>query len=181
MNREQAIEKYLIEEEKIVPPKIVILHVSPDVAIYNILKHISSIDYTPTQWKEEDRAIQFLPNNEHFELMDIMDIKKPDNTYDLIICSHVLEHVKDDQLAMSELYRVLKQGGRAILCVPFSKTAEEYEEAAEVSEHYRAYTPMIYEERLKLAGFELERYGEEDINKYEGGFLTIATKPYAKL
>ena len=39
-------------------------------------------------------------------LMDITQIGAPSNTYDLIFCSHVLEHVTDDHAAMKELYRV---------------------------------------------------------------------------
>ena len=60
---------------------------------------------------------------------DIADVKFPDNTFDLIVCNHVLEHVPRDDLAISELYRVLKPGGVAILQVPISvklnKTIEE--------------------------------------------------------
>ena len=48
-----------------------------------------------------------------------------DNFFDVIICNHVLEHVKDDQKAMSELFRVLKPEGFAILQIPISKTARE--------------------------------------------------------
>ena len=42
--------------------------------------------------------------------MDITDIQYPDNTFDVIYCSHVLEHVQDDRKAMAEFYRVLKSG-----------------------------------------------------------------------
>jgi ubiquinone/menaquinone biosynthesis C-methylase UbiE len=44
-----------------------------------------------------------------------------DNFFDVIICNHVLEHVKDDQKAMSELFRVLNPKGIAILQVPIYK------------------------------------------------------------
>ena len=42
-----------------------------------------------------------------------------DNHFDVVLCNHVLEHVKDDILAMREIARVLKPGGFAILQVPF--------------------------------------------------------------
>ncbi|HER25177.1 MAG TPA: class I SAM-dependent methyltransferase [Candidatus Atribacteria bacterium] len=47
--------------------------------------------------------------------LDIADMNFEDNFFDVIICTHVLEHVKDDQKAISELFRVLKPGGEAIL------------------------------------------------------------------
>lgn len=51
--------------------------------------------------------------------MDIHDIPFPENTFDAVLCNHVLEHVRDDIRAMSEIHRVLKPGGFAILQVPF--------------------------------------------------------------
>src|SRR5690606_3199115 len=52
--------------------------------------------------------------------MDITDIQYPDNTFDFIYCSHVLEHVIEDQKAMSEFARVLKPGGTGIFRVPIT-------------------------------------------------------------
>ena len=42
----------------------------------------------------------------------------PNNTYDVIICSDVIEHIADDRTAFSELARVLKHGGTLLLSVP---------------------------------------------------------------
>lgn len=50
--------------------------------------------------------------------MEITKIQYPDNTFDIIYCSHVLEHIPNDRLAMAELFRVLKPGGWAMLQVP---------------------------------------------------------------
>ena len=54
--------------------------------------------------------------------LDITDMDFEDNFFNVIICSHVLEHIKDDQKAMSELFRVLRPKGFAILQVLFNKT-----------------------------------------------------------
>ena len=83
--------------------------------------------------------------------MDITNIKYEDNSFDVIICNHVLEHIPDDRKAMSELYRVLKPGGWAILQVPISlllnktyedptvTTPEEREKVFGQSDHVRIY------------------------------------------
>ena len=54
------------------------------------------------------------------ESMDITDIAWSDGTFDVIYCSHVLEHVVDDHRAMRELCRVLAPGGWAMLNVPIT-------------------------------------------------------------
>lgn len=94
--------------------------------------------------------------------MDITDIQYPNETFDVIYCSHVLEHVQEDLKAMSEFVRVLKSDGWAVLIVPI--TAEStYEDPAITdpnerllhfgqSDHVRKYGPDIVT-RLKKAGF----------------------------
>jgi SAM-dependent methyltransferase len=97
--------------------------------------------------------------------MDITDIRYPDGSFDVIYCSHVLEHVPDDRRAMSELHRVLKEDGWAIILVPI--TAERtYEDPSVVDpddrlrvfgqrDHVRRYG-SDYVDRLRDAGFNVE-------------------------
>ena len=104
--------------------------------------------------------------------MDICDIKLPDESFDLIFCSHVLEHVQDDQQAMRELCRVLDRSGTAFLLVPI--TAEQTREDPSITDpqerlrlfgqddHVRRYGPD-YVDRLEGAGFAVECYAVEDL------------------
>ena len=97
--------------------------------------------------------------------MDITDIQYPDDSFDAIYCSHVLEHVPDDAKAMSELYRVLKPGGWAILAVPIrgdttfedptTTEPEERERLFGQSDHVRYYG-KDFKDRLEAAGFEVK-------------------------
>jgi SAM-dependent methyltransferase len=99
--------------------------------------------------------------------MDITDIKYPDNSFDAIICCHVLEHIEDDAKAMSELYRVLKPGGWAVLQVPISKVLDKTFEDSSVrtpferekmfgqDDHVRIYG-LDYVRRLTRAGFKVD-------------------------
>jgi SAM-dependent methyltransferase len=97
--------------------------------------------------------------------MDIMDIRYPNESFDVIYCSHVLEHVADDRKAISEFHRVLKRDGWAILLVPVvaEKTFEdpsivdpdERVKAYGQEDHVRAYGPD-YADRLREAGFKVD-------------------------
>lgn len=108
------------------------------------------------------------------EKMDICNINYPDNSFDIIYCSHVLEHVPDDQQAMKEFCRVLKTDGWAILNVPITcqKTLEnksivDPKERLKVfgqKDHVRRYGPD-YIDRLRNAGFTVQKFKTNDLVK----------------
>lgn len=97
---------------------------------------------------------------------DLQHLPFAANSFDAILCLHVLEHVPDDRQAMQELYRVLKVGGWAILQVPIHRqtTFEDpyVQSPAErlrlfgQADHVRVYG-MDYYERLEQAGFAVTR------------------------
>ncbi len=102
-----------------------------------------------------------------------------DRLFDLIICNHVLEHIKPDSLAVKEIYRVMKPGGNAILQVPFTtgveKNIEIDHEKNEASgsalygqkDHVRIYALKAYLDLLKAAGFILHVQYPEELKKYQ--------------
>lgn len=97
-----------------------------------------------------------------------------DASFDLIVCSHVLEHVKDDRMAMRELYRVLSPEGRAILMVPILTTASDIdEEVSELSvedrwrrfgqdDHVRMYNRIGWLSRLYETGWFINKLEMDD-------------------
>jgi O-antigen biosynthesis protein len=101
--------------------------------------------------------------------VDICDLSKfAEGSFDLIYCSHVLEHVNDDTLAMQELYRILAPGGMAMLYVPIFDIAGIVEDKNDLTEeerwrrfgqndHVRIYNSDGFAGRLAAAGFEVEK------------------------
>lgn len=96
--------------------------------------------------------------------MNIMDIQFGEGTFDIVYCSHVLEHVADDRKAIAEFFRVLKPGGWAILLVPVI-AERSWEDPTIVDpaertrhfgrpDHVRAYGPD-FAARVAAAGFEV--------------------------
>ena len=106
------------------------------------------------------------------EKMDITNINYPDNTFSIIYCSHVLEHIEDDTKALSELYRIIMQEGWAVLQVPI--TSDKTYEDPKITDpemrkkhfgqwdHVRRCGPD-YIERIKSAGFQSETLRATDV------------------
>ncbi|MCK7555267.1 methyltransferase domain-containing protein [Chitinophaga sedimenti] len=92
------------------------LHIAPEAMFYARYKKIKGLDYTPGD-KFADTFESTYPSDT--QCIDITSMPQiADNTYDVILCSHVLEYVEEDSKAMREMLRVLKPGGRALLQVP---------------------------------------------------------------
>ena len=94
------------------------LHVAPEQPYLKRFKSLKNLDYTTADLDSPIADIH----------LDVMKMDIPDNTYDVVICNHVLEHVKDANVAMREILRVLKPGGWAILLVPIRMDVDTNED-----------------------------------------------------
>lgn len=137
-------------------PSVKFLEVAPSAALKR---------YLYKEWGESFLyTADLYMDNVDFKV-DIQNMEEiPDQTFDFIVCSHVLEHVKDDQKAMGELNRVLKDAGLGILLVPINLFQEQTDEEWGLSEeenwrrfgqgdHVRAYNKLDYVARLEANGF----------------------------
>ena len=110
------------------------------------------------------------------EAMDIQNIQYPNDYFDFIYCSHVLEHVPDDHKAVKELYRVLRPGGTALIMVPIKHSLKETYEDKSIntqeliinhygqSDHLRCYG-TDFQELLESNGFKCLKYSNKDFDK----------------
>lgn len=116
-DKEKSVFLYLSDILNLFEPPYLwkkVLHIAPEKGIAeHIMK--TGIDYICGDYFMDG---YFYPP--YVRKMDIRCLPYPDNKFDLIICNHVLEHVENDRKAMSELYRVLTKGGKAILQAPVS-------------------------------------------------------------
>ena len=72
------------------------------------------LTYKPALYIKGD----LFPSNESIQKIDLQNIPFSDETFDIVICNHMLEHVDDPVAALRELRRVLKPGARLICQTP---------------------------------------------------------------
>lgn len=149
-----------------------ILHFSPPRTLYRSFKKRTDIHYIATDFEDE-----FIADHSY----DITNIKLPDNSQDVIICYHVLEHITEDLKAMNELYRILKPNGVCLIQTPF-KEGDIYEDYSITSEagrlnafgqkdHVRIYSLNGLNERLQSVNFNTEIIAFQAIENHQNGWL----------
>ncbi|MBT9314586.1 class I SAM-dependent methyltransferase [Leptothoe spongobia] len=138
-----------------------LLHVAPEHAFKKIFSEAIGNGYLTADLMATDVM----------EKMDITNIQHPENSFDIIYCSHVFEHVPDDRKAMREFFRVLRPSGWAVLNVPIVADVT-YEDPSITDpdertrlfgqpDHVRNYGPD-YKNRLEEAGFNVSVFSPED-------------------
>lgn len=94
-----------------------VLHIAPELSIQQYFSSKFK-DYTTADKFRTNVDIQF----------DVIDIPFPDQTFDIVYASHILQYPQDDLQAISEMHRVLKPNGIAIIPMPVfrEKTVDDY-------------------------------------------------------
>jgi SAM-dependent methyltransferase len=109
-----------------------VLHVAPEPQLSRWFRQRSEIDYLAGDKRAADSPYsKRLPD--WVSDVDVTNLASFERRFDLIVCNHVLEHILDDRLALRELFRALKPGGRAILQVPYTTRLEASVEDASVA------------------------------------------------
>lgn len=173
LERHRQMWLYLQNETDFFTAKLKVLHIAPEQEFVRKFKKMKNLDYTSADLFSPIVDVK----------ADIVDLPFEDNSFDVIICNHVLEHIVDDRKAMSELYRVMKSGGWGIVQVPMKNSLEKtYEDFTitdpkERQKHFGQYDHvrwygMDYFDRLKSVGFEADvnfysqKFSEEDIERF---------------
>lgn len=180
---------YKLYIDSFVPPDGIrrVLDFAPSVPLSNYLRGRSDFKY---------RTADLMMSGVD-DVVDITDMPMyADSSFDFFICSHVLEHVSDDSLAINELYRVLSPGGSGIVMVPVTPDgtfdedpsvddeAERWKRFAQ-GDHVRLYDQATLCSRLRNGGFEVSlrdvgSFGQDSFDKYgiaPNSVLYVVGKP----
>lgn len=173
LERHRLLWLYLKEETDFFTTSLKVLHFAPEQAFYKRFRNLKNLNYVTTDLNSPLADVK----------ADICNLPFEDNTFDVILCNHVLEHIPDDTKAMSELYRVLKSGGWGIFQIPQDlkrdKTFEDNSITDKVErakifgqyDHVRIYG-RDYFDKLRTIGFMVDEVNytkqltPEKINRY---------------
>ena len=142
-----------------------VLHVAPDFGLYLWLIRHGGLRYTAC-----DIDASRYRHIKGTVTADLTRTPFEAGSFDIVICSHVLEHIPEDRAAMAEVLRILKPGGMALLLVPLATDGGETDEDPTVTErgdrvarfgqwdHVRLYERSDFLSRLREVGFEVELF-----------------------
>jgi SAM-dependent methyltransferase len=139
------------------------LQVAPEPALERLFRSLPNLDYISGDLDSPWAMVK----------LDITNIGCEHGSFDVILCSHVLEHIVDDRKAMRELFRVLRPGGWAILQPPVDLNRET------TFEDPRMVSP---DQRTRAFGGEghVRTYGRDYADRLEEAGFTVRVDSYAR-
>jgi SAM-dependent methyltransferase len=117
-----------------------------------------------------DRARSRLPAARLVELEPDAPLPLDDSAFDLVLCAETIEHVRDVQLLLSEIRRVLRPGGRLALTTPANLPLGRRPDP--LSPHLRQFTRRSLSRLLDQLGFELI-----ELRRRSATLLAVARRP----
>ncbi|HET7361758.1 MAG TPA: class I SAM-dependent methyltransferase [Salinimicrobium sp.] len=173
LERHRLLWLFLKNETDFFSKSLKVLHFAPEQAFYKRFRKLKNLSYTTTDLNSPLADVK----------ADICDLPFDDNSFDFILCNHVLEHIPDDTKAMQELYRVLRPEGKAVLQIPQDlKRKKTFEDDSITNpnertkifgqyDHLRVYG-RDYFDKLRNIGFKVEevdytaKLSAKEIDKY---------------
>lgn len=173
LERHRLLWLFLQHNTNFFTEKLKVLHFAPEQSFFKRFKKQSNLDYITIDLHSPLADVK----------ADICQLPFEDNSFDVVLCNHVLEHIPEDKKAMQELFRVLKPKGWGVFQVPQDisrKTTFEDNTIVDKKErtrifgqydHVRVYG-LDYFDRLRAVGFMVEQvYMQQhmsvvDIKKY---------------
>lgn len=162
-DRTRLMKLYLESRTPVRTTRQSLLHIAPDFGLYLWLRTLPQLAYTGSDI--DPSRYRHIAN---MQPADLTAMPFPDDAFDIVVCSHVLEHVPDDAKAMREIRRILKPGGHAILLTPQATDGLPTEEDPSISDpaeqdrrfgqwdHVRIYSREDFLARMAAAGFSVE-------------------------
>ncbi len=173
LERHRLIWLYLKEKTEFFTDELNVLHIAPEQPFYRRFEKLEKLNYITADLESPIAKVK----------MDIKEMPFEDNSFDVLLCNHVLEHIDNELKATKEIYRVLKPGGWAILQVPLDFNLETTYEDLSITDpkerekhfgrhdHIRLYG-RDYAQRLEKSGLKVfadefvKNFVKAEVEKY---------------
>jgi SAM-dependent methyltransferase len=132
-----------------------VLHFAPNRGLYDRLAADPRADWLPVDPVRRESVV----------FADVQRLPFRTETFDLVICSHVLEHVPDDSQALGEIRRVLSPEGRALVLVPLNWNRET-DEAPDCTDPVRRRERFCQADHVRV-------YGHDITSRFKDAGLTV--------
>jgi len=186
LERHRLFWLYLKNETDFFTAPLKVLHFAPEQVFYKYFRKLDNLDYVTTDLNSPLADIK----------ADICNLPFENDSFDVIFCNHVLEHIPDDTKAMQELYRILRKGGWGIFQIPQDLNRVETFEDDSITDkkerakifgqydHVRIYG-RDYFNKLREIGFKVEEIdytatlSAEEIERFrlaKGEIIPLAKK-----
>ena len=155
LERHRLLWLYLKEETDFFTSAKKVLHMAPEQCFLPVFKKQKNLDYITADLHSPIADVK----------ADILNLPFDDNSFDVVFCNHVLEHISDDTKAMQELYRVLKPNGMGVFQIPQDISREKTFEDNSITDR---------KERAKIFGQydHVRIYGRDYFDKLRSiGFI----------
>lgn len=162
LERHRLIWLYLKERTDFFQKKHSVLHIAPEACYIERFQKMHGDQYITADIESPLAKVK----------MDIHQIPFPENSFDTVLCNHVLEHVRDDIQAMTEINRVLKPGGFAIMQVPF------FNPVPEKTFEDNSITDPRERERIFGQDDHVRKYGHDYVKRIEQSGLTAVADAF---
>lgn len=160
--RHRRIWFFLDEQAKVLNKTLRVLHIAPWEGLQKKFKGLDNWEYITADLSSPYADIQ----------VDLTNMDLDDGSFDMVICSHILEHIPNDLKAMSEIFRILTPGGHACILVPYSNSRKTIEDSS-ISD------PLG---RIRLFGQadHVRKYGSDLKERLESVRFSVSEEYYAR-
>ncbi|MDN3668168.1 class I SAM-dependent methyltransferase [Echinicola jeungdonensis] len=162
LERHRLIWLFLREKTDFFTKPKKVLHIAPEFCFIDRFEKLDNLEYITGDIESPLAKVK----------MDVHQIPFEDNTFDVVFCNHVMEHVDDDIQACREINRVMKKNGWGIVQSPVYDIPETLED--------KSITDPAEREKLFGQRDHVRKYGKDYAKRLSTSGLNVEENNYVK-